>query len=193
MPGRNAGVCAGARRIAAATWNGRRGFTLAEIMIVVAIMSIVAAFAFPRFHDFQTAAESRAAARSIVLTLKGAQQRAAMLNRPVMAFFPDTVHVALYADLDLDGSPDLPGEATAIRVPGQTWWSGYPTYELPGRRSFTVAGFPIGNLGYPQFTLRSDGTVTSGGSLTLRDSRGTTYLLNVTPTGAVSLSRQDGA
>jgi prepilin-type N-terminal cleavage/methylation domain-containing protein len=170
-----------------------RGFTLAEILISIAILSILSAVAFPRFRDFQTASESRSAARAMVLTLKRAQQRAAMLNRPAVAFFPDSSHLSLYVDLDLDGTADLPSESSVVRVPGQTWWAGYSSYELPGKRSLSVSGFPVGSSGKPQVTLRSDGTVSSAGNVTMRDSRGTTYLLQVTPTGAIGLSRLDGA
>lgn len=172
---------------------GHAGVTLVELMAVVALISILSLLAYPRFRDIQEAGESRAVARGLVLTLKAAQQRAASLNRPAVAFFPDSSRLALFVDLDLDGTADLPGEADAMRFTGSSPCSGYPCYALAGRRSITANSFPVGASGKPQITLRSDGTIATGGSVTLLDDRGIAYQVQVTPTGAINLARQDGA
>jgi prepilin-type N-terminal cleavage/methylation domain-containing protein len=165
------------------------GFTLPELMMVVALVSIMGLMAYPRFRDMQQASETRSAARGLVFAVKAAQQRASALNRPAIGFFPDSTRLALYVDLDLDAAPDLPAEADSMRVPGNSPQDGYPTYAVAGKRSLREATFPVGALGAPQFTLRPDGTVTGSGSVKLRDHRGITYMLQVTPTGVISLSR----
>jgi prepilin-type N-terminal cleavage/methylation domain-containing protein len=169
------------------------GFTLPELMIVLAIVSMAGLIAYPRFRDLQQASATRSAARGLVFALKGAQHRAAGMNRPAVAFIPDSTRIAFYVDLDLDGAPDLPAEADSMRFPGSTPDLGYPTYALPQQRALREAAFPVGALGKPQFTLRSDGTVTGGGTVQLADHRGVTYLLQVTPTGVITLSRVAGS
>ena len=97
-----------------------------------------------------------------------------------------------FADLDLDGTADLPAEGTAARFPGSVPWSGYASFELGQGRTLSASGFPLGAHQRAEVTLRADGTASAGGVVRITDHRGTVYDLEVRPTGAVHLSRSYG-
>jgi prepilin-type N-terminal cleavage/methylation domain-containing protein len=70
--------------------RGRAGFTIIEIMIVVAIVGIFAAFAVPSWQRYQRNLQLRAAARSVSNAFSLARSRAiATGNRYVVVFAVD--------------------------------------------------------------------------------------------------------
>ncbi len=58
-----------------------RGFTLFELLVVLAIVSLVAGFAVPRFWTAIPGVELRQTARSVASTLRSARSQAIFKNR----------------------------------------------------------------------------------------------------------------
>ena len=69
-------------------WNRSKGFTLLELMIVVAIVGIIAAIAYPSYLD-QVRSGRRADAISTLLSLQLAQERYRAMNVSYIANITD--------------------------------------------------------------------------------------------------------
>jgi type IV pilus assembly protein PilE len=119
----------------------KRGFTLIELMIVLAIVAILATVAFPSYQN-SVRKSNRAAAKSQMLELANRQQQFLLANR----------RYATYAELTSAGF-SLPGDVSKFYTPTITTAASPPTFTI----TFTATGSQAtdGNL-----TLGSDGTRT---------------------------------
>ncbi|MFO7556952.1 MAG: prepilin-type N-terminal cleavage/methylation domain-containing protein [Desulfobacterales bacterium] len=122
--------------------NNRKGFTLIEVMVVIAIIGILAAFAIPQYLAYRTKGQDSAAITS-----------AKNFWNAAMAYFADTkstgtqiTRVQLQAMGQLATEPDIVGNPTI------TDNKGIITLANP---TFTYIG--TGRV----HTLNADGTITS--------------------------------
>jgi type IV fimbrial biogenesis protein FimT len=93
----------------------KTGFTLIEMMIVVAIMGILSAIAAPNFAHYMAERRLNGAARMVMSDLMAARQKAVSQNNAFRVFFNANHHE--YTILDDDNGnywPDT-GEATEAR------------------------------------------------------------------------------
>ncbi|MDO9528840.1 MAG: GspH/FimT family pseudopilin [Syntrophales bacterium] len=63
--------------------RSQKGFTLVELMIVVAVMAIMSAFAFPAFQDWMVKNRLNGAARQVMSDLMEARMKAVKENTTV--------------------------------------------------------------------------------------------------------------
>ncbi|MHB8092530.1 MAG: GspH/FimT family pseudopilin [Syntrophales bacterium] len=75
--------------------SDKRGFTLVELMIVIAIMGILAAFAAPNFRTYMAQSRLNGAARQVMSDLMNARMLSVAQNRNVQVVFSSSA-VASY-------------------------------------------------------------------------------------------------
>jgi len=84
----------------------QRGFTLLEVIIVMAIMGIVAAIGIPSFSDWREKQAVRSATQALLAHLKQARIKAVADNRSVSVKFTSTSYI-FDADTTTDSSCGL--------------------------------------------------------------------------------------
>src|ERR1700710_1122534 len=89
----------------------KAGFTLVEIMIVVAIIGLLAAIAIPNFVRARTTAQQNACINNL-RQLDGAKQQWALENKAAQTATPDVTDIAPYLGRGAAGtSPTCPSDA----------------------------------------------------------------------------------
>jgi len=130
------------------------GFTLIEMMIVIAVLAIVAAIAIPNFMSLLPGIRLNGAARQVMGDLMAARMKAVKQNNRFRVFFnnPGTNEYTILDDDNNNNSADT-GEATATKNIQDNY------HDV----TFSSTGNPI-------FTPR--GTANTGGTITLTNSKG---------------------
>ena len=86
------------------------GFTLIEMMIVIAVMAILAAIAAPNFQTYMAQRRLNGAARQVMTDLMAARMKAVSLNQRVKVYFNATsskIHqYEIWNDADNSGTVD---------------------------------------------------------------------------------------
>src|SRR3954469_9675769 len=92
----------------------KQGFTLVEIMIVVAIIGLLAAIAIPNFVRARTTAQQNACINNL-RQLDGAKQQWALENKAAATALPDITDVAPYLGRGNSGTqPTCPSDSTKL-------------------------------------------------------------------------------
>ncbi|UCD85163.1 MAG: GspH/FimT family pseudopilin [Deltaproteobacteria bacterium] len=146
--------------------NEKKGFTLLEMMVVVVIIGVLAGVAVPNVADWVTRYRLRSATRNLISNMIKAKSQAISENMPYVIAFND-----------------IEGQDTYTITSGTAVWGpielspGHPEVEYD-----TISFNP------PQLTFRSNGMVGQGGSITLTNDRGETYIITIRITGVMEIN-----
>ncbi len=108
------------------TRHAQRGVTLIELMVVVAIVAIVFAFAFPSYERYVVRTK-RAVAQNALLQVADRQQQFFMDNKRFAADLTNLGYVANPQVFDDNGSATVAGDSAAVysvslsNVTATTW------------------------------------------------------------------------
>jgi len=169
-----------AEGLPAALWrtgcrSGRTGFSLVELIIVIALIGIVAGFSIPAFQRYATNANLKAAAREIMSDINNAKQRAIEENNNTYRITFSTVannYVLSWTDMTttpstartLTKSPTSIG--ADVRISAVTYTDGFISFERRGtakngsvtltnsRGSVALIRSNITGRAYAQFTIQ---------------------------------------
>lgn len=83
-----------------------QGFTLVELMIVIAVMAILAAIAAPNYQNFMAQRRLNGAARQIMSDLMNARMQAVSQNNEFKVTFSNDHEYKILDDDDNDGAED---------------------------------------------------------------------------------------
>lgn len=145
--------------------SGRLGYTLAELMVVLAIIGIVSAATLPMFVTFLRARETRGASQELATLLNQARQLAIARNE------------------DYRVEIDVPGNRLrVIRTANNAAWIGPGTDDQGFRRLQNLARLTCASAD-PTFT--SLGTA-GGGTIAVQNAQGSsTMYVVVSPSGRI--------
>ena len=93
---------------------GKRGFTLVEMMIVIAVLAIIAAIAAPHFQTYMAQRRLNGAARLVMTDLMDARMKAVSENNQFKVFFLDTHQYKVLDDENNNGTEDT-GETSVTK------------------------------------------------------------------------------
>lgn len=113
-----------------------RGFTLVELMVVLAILAIMAAMVLPNFNQYIQQRRLNGAARQVMSDFMSARMAAVSQNRKVKIFFFSNHQYKVCDDADGNGTVN-DGEGTVQTRDIQNDYSGV---------TFTVTADPVFNL-----------------------------------------------
>lgn len=109
----------------------RKGFTLVELMIVVSILGIMGAIAFPQYQD--SAAQAReAAAKSTLATLRSQAQLYKVQHNGISIGYVGTIAapVSMF-EWQIIGTSAAGGSSSSAKIPSATYPYGPYLSELP--------------------------------------------------------------
>ena len=153
------GLCERKMRVSQMLRKRQSGFTLIEMMIVIAVFAIVAAIAIPNFMSWLPGMRLNGAARQVMGDLMAARMNAVKQNNEFKVFFnsPGANQYQILDDDDNDGTADT-GEA--ITTPAKNIQDNYPDVTVSSTNNPIF--FPRGTAtGLPTVTLQnSSGTKT---------------------------------
>ena len=81
-----------------------KGFTLVELMIVIAVMGIMAAIAMPNYRTYMAQRRLNGAARQVMFDLMAARSKAVSLNQKVKVDFGTNHGYQIWNDADGNGT-----------------------------------------------------------------------------------------
>jgi type II secretion system protein H len=147
-----------------------KGFTLVEMMVVIAIMAIISAIAVPNFYSFAAGMKLRSASRDLYSALQKTRMNAIRQNvRWAVEFTSSTYRVV---DCGSDNVCSGSGATDNIST---------TTTNISAYSGINIPSFPTIVEFYP------DGT-SNGGTLTFGDSKGHTSQVEVLASGRIKTS-----
>lgn len=171
--------------------SAQRGFSLAEMLVVVAIIGIMSLVVVPNFISLYNSSRFKASARTLTTSLRNARQQAISANTRTKVSFAVTGTAPRTFAIDLE-ERDLQA--------GTTSWRRVRTVDLGQNVTFTDSGFPdtvTGDGGLLDIVFLPNGTVQNlpaAEASRFIEIRTTikvpkkVYRLSFTPSGNVTLS-----
>jgi type II secretion system protein H len=123
--------------------SGKRGFTLIELMVTIAVFGILAAIAIPNFQTYMQQRRLNGAARQVMSDLMAARMKAVNENRGVRVFFFSNHQYRICDDADGNGTVS-DGEGTVETKNVQTNYSDVTFSAVTANPSFSRNGTASG-------------------------------------------------
>jgi len=186
-----------------------RGYTLAEILVVVAIIGVLSLVSVPAFINYRNSAKLRASMRQFVADLRIARQRAITENHPTMVSFQTGSGKIVYRDFN--GTVASDGSVTYAAVTPATKYEKrfdpdvyFATSTSPCLFADNITS-PVQTSGWNDIVFLSNGTVSNmptsptcidngltTGIVTIRIDKGSiskrTYTFEIVPTGRIRVN-----
>lgn len=173
--------------------KSKAGFTLVELMVVVAIIGIMAAIATPGFIAWLPNYRLKSAARDLYSALQNARMLAVKNNTTVQVVFVAAPAPLYFIDINADGIAN-PGEYQVnLSGYGSGVTFGFPAglVDWGGAPVATSITFPGGPP--PFCAYNSNGTTTAVGTVYLVNSQQhIVYAITTVTSGAVKLRKYNG-
>ena len=177
----------------------QQGFTLAEVIMVLAIIGILAAIAIPNFLAWQPNLRIKTAARDLYSSMQKARAEAIKTNRDWAIVF-DTANnrYVLCSSPGADNSWSTLADNTAVETIDLTNYKsgiGYGHGTITGNNSVTGGPIPADNVSYltPNNVLVVNSRATANaGYVYLHNQDNTVYAVGTQSSGAISSKRWMG-
>jgi len=130
----------------------KRGFTLIEMMVVIAIIAVLSAIAVPSFMEYARNQRLNGAARQVYTDLMNARQQAVTENKKMIVQFVNNHQYQFVRDNDASETVTTGDETLVLR-------DIHPDYsDVTFSASFNPAFRPNGTGKNPKITLTSSST-----------------------------------
>ena len=173
-----------------------KGFSLIEVMVVVAIIGVMSAIAVPPFFSWLSNKGIQSAARSLYTNLKKAQSLAVKLNRNCAITFNGATGYTVYVDASTPWNPSAVTNANFVydssageRVVAQLSWTDYRNVQLASAPTFAANTAGDSSLAFQPnlIPLEPDGSLSTDRAVVLTNSNGKKATVSVSVSGNISL------
>ncbi|OPY11067.1 MAG: Fimbrial protein precursor [Syntrophus sp. PtaB.Bin001] len=147
-----------------------KGFTLVEMIIVIAIMAILAAVAAPNFQEYMIQRRLNGSARVIMSELMNARMQAVSQNNRVIVSLESNHSYRVVRDLNNNGVVDGGETGTLVDI----------------HQDYPDVNFAPGVVGYNPI-FNTNGTAVNG-SIVLTNTSGNQVNVTITTAGRVKIS-----
>lgn len=179
----------------------RTGFTLAELLIAVTILSILLAISIPQFSSFIPKMQLRAAARDLYSNMQSTRLNAVKNNRTwAIVFDPPNNRYIICSDKGADGAWSSTTDNTCPTTIDLTslYKNGirYGHGDLTGNKSATKppGAFPVNDVSFNSNVLSFNPLGTSGAGYVYLQNQGKTplYAIGTQSSGSIQILRWTG-
>lgn len=165
--------------------RGARGFTLIEMVIVLAIVGVLVTFGFPALQELMVRSRIESATRNTANIMRLARLEAIKHSVQVLVTFDSTKNT-VWAYANVDGNPGY--SPNASKPKGTVDYQVGSTYYLPKGVTFGAPGGQTAiDFGGQPATFESDGSVDTIGEIRFVDLRSNYLEVRVSPQATANI------
>jgi type IV fimbrial biogenesis protein FimT len=168
--------------------KSEHGFTMVEVMIVMAVLAILATFAIPAYMSWRPNFHLKGAARDLLSNFQKAKIQAVKNRTNCVIDFSGGGGYTLFLDADEDFTLDTADETTILEVNWAENYKGSLTSISDNFDASTNNAIAFQTRGLPE---KQDGI--GGGTVTLQNTNGKQLRVIISDTGAIRISEMEDA